>query len=87
MRCDGCGITAPALKTVRCRADRERRGVLCTACWEPLRESVWVVPGPVPCFGTCRACGEWASVNDLADATPGGRRSAPSGTCVDCAAA
>jgi len=84
MRCDGCGITALALKTVRCRSDRERRGVLCTGCWEPLRELVWIIPGPVVAWGTCSWCDDWASVNDLRDAKPGGRRSAPSGTCVDC---
>jgi len=85
MRCDGCASSAPALKTVICRADRERRGSLCVLCWEPLRDRVWIVPGPVPCFGTCSRCGEWASVNDLRDAKPGGRRSAPSGVCVGCA--
>ncbi len=83
MRCDKCGFEAPALKTCRCR-DSEETGVLCDACWEPLRELVWIVPGLVPCFGTCRICGEWVSVNDLRDTTPGGRRSAPSGVCVDC---
>lgn len=84
MRCDGCGIEADALKTCRCRADREGRGVLCTGCWEPLRELVWIIAGPIACFGTCRTCEEWVSINDLRDAVPGGRRSAPSGTCPRC---
>ena len=84
MRCDGCASSAPALKTVICRADRERRGVLCVGCWLPLRELVWIIVGPVAAWGTCRTCGEWVSVNDLRDATPGGRRSAPSGTCGTC---
>jgi len=85
VRCDGCGAEAPVLKTCRCRDDAERAGVLCDPCWDPLRDRVWIIPGPVACFGTCSRCGEWVSVNDLRDATPGGRRSAPSGLCRMCA--
>lgn len=78
-----CGFSSPALKTVR-----ERGGgwtwFSCDRCYEPIREEVWIVPGPVSCFGTCSRCGEWESVNDLKDARPGGRRSAPTGVCLPC---
>ncbi len=86
MRCAGCGVEAPALKTVLCRADRERRGVLCDSCWLPLRDRLWGIPGPVACFGRCSGCGGWFSVRELADLKPGGARKgdAPGGTCVAC---
>ena len=83
MRCDKCGFEAPVLKTCR-RRDVEEEGVLCDPCWEPLKELVWIVPGPVTAWGTCVRCREWVSVNELRDATPGGRRSAPSGICEGC---
>ncbi len=84
MRCAGCCVEAPALKTVLCRADRERRGVLCDSCWLPLKDRLWIVPGWVACFGTCRLCGEWVSVRELRDARLGGKRSAWIGTCRMC---
>ena len=80
--CTGCGVEATALKTVVCRADRERRGVLCDSCWLPLRERLWIVPGSLNVWGRCRDCGTWASVNDLRDVKPG---NPVSGVCVGCA--
>jgi hypothetical protein len=87
--CDGCGHEAAALKTVRPRA-RPRYGgasfVRCDPCWRPVAVFVWVVPGRVICFGTCRGCGEWHSVRDLAAGTlrGGGRHDAPTGICPGC---
>lgn len=81
MRCDGCGHEATVLKTVVCRADRDRQGVLCGECWLPLRELVWIVPGWLNCFGRCRSCGEWESVRGLRDVKPG---EPVSGTCRAC---
>ncbi len=84
MRCESCGFEALALKTVRWRTGK-RRFALCDPCCEPLRDAVWIVPGLVPCFGTCSRCNEWVSVRDLRGLVPGGRRSAWAGTCVSCA--
>ncbi|MDP8953294.1 MAG: hypothetical protein M3N18_13880 [Actinomycetota bacterium] len=84
MRCCKCGAEAPALKTCR-RRDGDGRGVLCDPCWLPLRDRVWVIPGPHVCFGKCSGCGEWFSLRELPDRRPGGKWSAPTGTCVDCA--
>ncbi len=85
MRCDRCGHTAPALKTVCWRRDHQTRFALCDSCWEPLAAAVWVIPGLAACFGTCRGCAEWFSVRELEDRTGGGKRDAPSGICARCA--
>ncbi len=84
MVCEGCGLAAPTLKTVRWRTG-ERRFSLCDNCWGSISCSVWIVPGPVVCFGMCK-CGEWASVRDLSDVRQGGGRwGSPGGLCPDCA--
>ena len=85
MICEGCGASAPALKSVRWRNGESRRKLsLCDGCWLPISGSVWVVRGPVPCFGKCRLCGEWVSVNVLRDVAGGGRWDSPTGICPGC---
>ena len=84
MRCDKCGVEAVVLKTLICRDDRDRRGVLCDPCWLPLRDRLWIVPGPVACFGRCRSCSGWFSVRELADLALGGKHGAWFGTCRMC---
>ncbi len=83
MICEGCGASAPALKTVRWRKG-ERLFPLCDRCWEPLMPYLWVVVGPVPAHGTCRSCGHWRSLRELSETSGGGRRDAPSGICLGC---
>jgi hypothetical protein len=87
MRCAGCGDAATVLKTVVCRTDRERRGVLCTSCWLPLRDRLWIIPGSVVVWGKCLSHGSWVSLRDLVDVKPGaaGKGVAPGGTCTMCA--
>ena len=80
MACDRCG--AAALKTVWWRDRNGGVFTLCDACHAPIAGAVWIIPGPIVCFGICHQCGEWVSIRDLRDAKPGGRRSAPAGTCV-----
>jgi hypothetical protein len=85
MRCDRCRVEAPALKTCRWRSRPGPTFALCDPCYGPLAAAVWIVPGPVPCFGACRGCGSWFSVRELAERTGGGKQGAPSGICPDCA--
>jgi hypothetical protein len=85
VRCNQCGTSAPALKTCRWRGIGEQLFALCDGCWHPLHATVWVVPGPVACFGSCTRCGGWFSVRDLAERTGGGKQGAPSGVCRGCA--
>ena len=84
MICEGCGTSAPALKTVRWRTG-ERRFCLCDDCWEPVWESVWIVVGPTPVFGKCRGCSHWFSLRDLSGRRPGGRWDSLEGLCLACA--
>ena len=87
MRCGGCGASAPALKTVICRADRERRGVLCTACWGPLRDALWIVPGAFTITSRCDSCGAFVRPQDLVESRPGGhgkRDLVSTGLCAEC---
>jgi len=83
--CCKCGVSAPALKSVVCRDDRDRQGTLCGPCWLPIRELVWIVPGPFAVWGRCRSCGSWESVRDLREAKPGGGHGAMIGVCGGCA--
>jgi hypothetical protein len=85
VRCSACGMDAPVLKTCRWRTSSERTFALCDPCWLPIRGAVWVVPGPVACFGSCTRCGLWFSVRELAECTGGGKQGAPSGVCRSCA--
>ena len=85
MLCARCQAAAAVLKTARWRDRRSGPFALCDPCWLPIAGAVLVVPGRVTAFGTCRSCGEWVSVRELSDAKPGGRQSAPSGTCTACA--
>ncbi len=73
------------LKSVVCRDDRDRQGTLCGPCWLPIRELVWIVPGPFAAWGRCRSCSGWFSVRELADRKPGGGHGAMIGLCAGCA--
>lgn len=85
MRCDRCGAEAPVLKTCRWRNGNGVPFALCDPCWLPISGAVWVVRGPVTCFGQCRRCSEWFSVRELEDRTGGGRWDSLSGVCENCA--
>jgi hypothetical protein len=85
VRCDQCGTAASVLKACRWRPRGERTFALCDSCWHPIRDSLWIVPGPVACFGKCRSCGSWFALQELFDLAPGGKWDAPSGLCPGCA--
>jgi hypothetical protein len=87
--CEGCGVVAPALKTVRWRSG-ERRFVLCDPCWGPMRGAMWVVPGDFTVTARCDACGAYLNPRELVPETrrPGGgykRDVIASGLCRGCA--
>ncbi len=78
MLCSGCGVEAPALKTVRWRRG-ERLFPLCDPCWEAVARYVWIVAGPVPAHGTCRSCGHWRSLRELSEMSGGRQEGRPLG--------
>ena len=83
---EGCGLTAPALKTVRWRRGAERRKfVLCDECYAPLSASLWIVRGHHDVFGKCEGCGSWFSLRDFALIRPGRKKSDFGGVCRNCA--
>ena len=84
MICESCGITAPALKTVRWRTEGKRRFVLCDGCYAPLSASLWIVPGSHDAHGQCERCSEWFSLRDLAVIRPGRKKSDFGGICHSC---
>ena len=85
VRCEGCGAEAPALKTLRWKHSSSQRGFsLCDPCYSGVAGEVWIVRGPVPCWGQCRSCSEWFSVNELEDRVGGGRWDSPTGVCPGC---
>ncbi|MBA2344985.1 MAG: hypothetical protein H0V83_07875 [Rubrobacter sp.] len=59
---------------------------MCEDCFGEVVDEVFIVPGPVACWGRCSGCLEWFSVRDLVDvkAGAGGRGDAPGGTCRAC---
>jgi hypothetical protein len=84
VRCECCGLVAPAFKTCRWRTGT-RTFVLCDPCHSPMRGAMWIVPGMVAVHGVCRGCSGWFSLRDLSHVTLGGKRGAPSGRCTSCA--
>jgi hypothetical protein len=47
---------------------------LCGECWLPISSSVWIVPGPVACFGRCQRCRSREPARNLVGTRLGGRR-------------
>jgi hypothetical protein len=43
-----------------------------------------VVPSEAAASGSCRGCGAWYSLRDLAERALGGKWNAPSGLCPSC---
>ncbi len=72
------------MKTLRWRGKTHPRFVLCDGCYEPIWESVWVIPGWLAVWGVCVSCRSWESVRDLSSPKPGGKGDAPGGLCPDC---
>jgi len=84
LKCDGCGAEG-WFKTVICRDDRDRGGVLCDACWLHLADRLWIVAGPVTVTARCDECDGFMNPRELV-AIRGLVKESYRGTCVSCSA-
>ncbi len=83
MLCDNCGVESLALKTCRFRTG-EIGFVLCDPCWEPLRDTVWIVPGETVVTVRCDRCGSYGNPQDYEGLRPAGRKDCFGGLCREC---
>ncbi len=83
MRCEGCGVEALVMKTCR-RRDGEGKGTLCDPCFEPLADSVWIIPGQEIAAARCDSCGHWISPNDMTRLRRGAKWDGFGGVCLEC---
>lgn len=83
MKCEGCGVEALALKTVRWRRGK-RRFVLCDCCHGDLAACVWVVAGRETVAARCERCESFFNPDGMAKPRPAGRWDSFGGVCRDC---
>ncbi len=88
MVCDRCGATG-WFKTLICREDRDRRGVLCDPCYEALGGvgRFWIVYGEVNVTSRCDRCQHYCHPRELVTSRPGGgykRDLVSTGICGAC---
>ncbi len=81
MGCAFCGGGDRWIKT--CLAADGSRLRVCDPCWEALR--LVIVPGDASVTARCDRCGGYGNPREFAEARPGGRKDAYSGTCGPCA--
>jgi hypothetical protein len=59
---------------------------VCDPCWEIRASELVIVPGDDVVTARCDRCGTYGNPREFAEARPGGRKDAYSGTCGTCAA-
>ena len=83
MFCEGCGVEALVMKTVRRRTE-ERRFTLCDPCWMPLGDRLWIVDGRQIAAARCDRCGHWQHPSEMADLRRGAKWDGYGGCCSSC---
>lgn len=83
MRCEGCGVEALVMKTVRWRTG-QRIFTLCGPCHGPLSDSLWIVAGWEIASARCGECGHWLHPEEMAELSRGGRWDGYGGVCFSC---
>jgi len=81
--CAFCGGGDKWIKT--CRARDGTRLRLCDPCYEVLAQWFVIVPGDWVAVARCGSCWRYSNPREFRDTSPGGRKSAFSGTCSACA--
>ena len=83
MPCYFCGGGDRWIKT--CRTSGGSRIRVCDSCWEVRASELVIVPGDEVVTARCDQCGRYGNPREFAEARPGGRKDAYSGTCKACA--
>jgi hypothetical protein len=84
MSCELCGGGDMWIKT--CRTLEGTRLMVCDECYEENRSVPVIVPGDRVVMARCDSCWRYGNPREFAQASPGGRKDAYSGTCSKCAA-
>lgn len=84
MICESCGVQRLAMKTVKWKTG-DRRFTLCDECWEPISGSLWIVAGNHTVNARCDGCGDYVSLNDMAELRGGAGKRDFGGVCWGCA--
>ncbi len=82
MSCTFCGGGDRWIKT--CLASDGSCLRVCDPCYTPRVFELMIVPGDVVVTARCYQCGGYGNPREFADAKPGGRKDAYSGTCEAC---
>jgi hypothetical protein len=83
MSCELCGGGDRWIKT--CLTPSGSRLLVCDPCWEEHTSVLTIVPGDWIVTARCAECGTYGNPREFAEATPGGRKGAFTGTCTACA--
>jgi hypothetical protein len=83
MPCELCGGGDHWIKT--CLTPSGSRLLVCDPCWEEHASQLTIVPGDWVVTPRCGSCGTYGNPREFAEATPGGRKGAFTGTCAACA--
>jgi hypothetical protein len=83
MSCELCGGGDRWIKT--CLTPSGSRLLVCDPCYGDHASELTIVPGDWVVTARCNACGVYGNPREFAEAQPGGRKDAYSGTCGACA--
>jgi hypothetical protein len=83
MPCELCGGGDRWIKT--CLTPSGSRLLVCDLCYGDHESELTIVPGDWIVTARCGQCGTYGNPREFADATPGGRKGAFTGTCRACA--
>ena len=84
MSCELCGGGDRWIKS--CRTPYGFRLLLCDLCYEEHASILVIVAGEGVVTARCDSCGVYGNPREFAEAEPGGRKDAYSGTCGVCSA-
>jgi hypothetical protein len=82
MSCELCGEGDEWIKT--CRTTEGSCLLVCDPCYAENASVLVIVPGDRVVMARCDYCWRYGNPREFAEARPGGRNNAYSGTCAEC---